>query len=81
MRSCPQCGERACLMTITHESGHVASAVYCCDSSCNVNTGWSYEGMPDAIRRWNEGIGLERKNGEPFTYYGRPRKWRKVVIG
>lgn len=80
MRSCPQCGAHACLMTIRHESGHVTSAVYCADSSCNVNTGFGFDDVPDVIRRWNEGIGLERRDGAPFVYYGRLRKWLAVPV-
>ena len=80
MRTCPKCGERVSLLTITHENGHVAKAVFCSSSACNVNTGFTYGELPDVVRRWNAGIGLEYKDGRPYCKPIKHRPFVPVVV-
>lgn len=80
MRVCPRCGERATILTIKHENGHIAKAVFCSSDKCNVNTGWTYGEMQDVLRRWDDGIGLEYRDGEPFCRYDRKRPFLAAVV-
>lgn len=80
LRACPKCGERAALLTITHENGHQAKAVFCSSSYCNLNTGFSYCELPHIVKRWNKGIGLETGNGQPFMYREKKRPYMATVI-
>jgi hypothetical protein len=73
MSTCPLCSERASLLTIKHENGHVARAVACSSQLCRVSTGFSYGGIQEIVKRWNLGIALEKSDGSPFIMNDRPR--------
>ena len=72
MRTCPKCGSRASLLTYKNGS-YVEHCIACSDTNCQINTGFNFCELPEVIRRWNIGIGLEHKNGKAYYNYDKPR--------
>lgn len=78
LSSCPRCGGKPTVYAI-RSHGKVACAVGCPEQSCRVETGFSYNTLDDTIRRWNNGIILER-HGKSFVSTNTPRTRSTMVV-
>ena len=77
--TCPKCGSNASILTCKH-STVTERAIYCANTQCRINTGWTFSELPELIRRWNRGIGLEHSNGLPFIEYDKHRQYITQVV-